>query len=71
MKIEAGDSIKHIPSGEIWYVLGTNYKINRVCAAGYPSTIANLSDCKLISKGVGLTTDELNYRNKEFRTDWD
>ena len=34
----------HIPTRETWLILGIDYKGGRVCAAGWPPSIANLSD---------------------------
>lgn len=70
-RIQAGSTVKHIPTGEEWFLLGVNKERNRVCIAGWPATIANLSDCELINEGTGITTEELSYRNKEFGYGWD
>ena len=71
-KIEQGDTVLHKPSGESWFVLGVNYGINKVCIAGYPSTIANLSDCELEEKSNGvLNEQEILHRSKQFGDNWD
>lgn len=69
--IKTGSTVKHIPSGEEWTLIGVNEKKNQVCAAGYPPSIAKLSDCELVEEGIGITRLELLYRIKEFGYDWD
>lgn len=69
--VKAGSTIKHIPTGEEWFLLGVNKKKNKVCVAGYPPTIADLSDCIEVEDGIGLNKQELEYRNKQFGTNWD
>jgi hypothetical protein len=69
--IQAGDTIFHRPTGEEWYLVGVSKAKNQVCAAGWPPSIAYLSDCELVKKGNGLKPEELEYRNKEFGTSWD
>lgn len=70
-RIEAGDSVKHIPTGETWYVLGVSHKKNQLCVAGWPPSIAQIDDCVLESKGNGITEEELQARNKIFGINWD
>jgi hypothetical protein len=60
----------HIPSGEDWVLLGINEQRNEVCAAGWPPSIGKLSDCTKLVPVQELTEHELQYRNKEFGTDW-
>lgn len=69
--IQAGDTVYYKPSKEMWYLLGVNVDKNRVCVAGYPPTMAELSDCELDEKGNGITEEERMYRDKEFGMDWD
>lgn len=69
--IQAGDSVLHKPTGETWFILGISQKRNRVCVAGWPPSEAELSDCELVKNGNGITSDELEYRNKQFGTNWD
>ncbi len=69
--IKAGSIVDHVPSAERWFVLGVNKAKNRVCIAGYPPIIANLSDCVLIEEREGLTEHEQKYRDKQFGTNWD
>lgn len=71
MTIEAGDTVKHGPSGETWFLLGVNSKRGKVCVAGWPATVAELSDCTLALKGSGIDNDEKLYRHKEFGGGWD
>ena len=70
-KIQAGDAVKHGPSGETWYLLGVDSRRGRVCVAGWPPTEANLSDCTLIEKGKGITLYEYRYRCEKFCGGWD
>ena len=70
--IQAGSSVKHIPTGEEWFLLGVNKEKDRVCVAGWPPTIANMSDCIELDDPVReLTEDELVYRSKKFGDSWD
>jgi len=62
---------KHVPTSETWVVLGIDQKRNRVCAAGWPATIAKLSDMIDFEEVGEIKDDELNYRNKEFGSNWD
>lgn len=57
---------KHIPSGEDWVILGISKDKLKVCAAGYPASIANVIDCENFELVGDLTSDEINYRNSEF-----
>lgn len=48
--IDTADHVKHLPTGEFWlvaYVEG-----DRLCACGWPCTLADLSDCELIQKAA-------------------
>lgn len=69
--IQAGSTVRHRPTGEDWFVLGVNKTDDRICVAGWPPTMALLSDCELIETGVGLTEAEINYRNKTFGYNWE
>ena len=69
--IKAGDFVLHAPTKEEWVVLGVNTVKNKVCIAGWPPTIANLSDCTLVESRNGLGEKELSYRDEEFGTDWE
>ena len=72
MKIEQGDSVYHRPSRETWLVLGVNYKKGKLCVAGWPPTMAKISDCELVEKGSReLTEEELKHREKEFGMNWE
>jgi hypothetical protein len=61
----------HTPSGEEWVVLGINRQKNEICVAGWPPTIAKLSDCVLEDSGKLLSEEEITYRDSEFGSDWD
>ena len=71
MGIEAGDSVKHGPTGETWLLLGVDTKRGKVCVAGWPPTMAVLSDCTLTKKGIGISDHERAHRCKEFGCGWD
>lgn len=72
MKIKANTTYyaKHTPSGEEWLLLGINQERNKVCVAGWPPTIAALSDCTDLEEASELTEKDLAYRNSKFGTDW-
>lgn len=61
---------EYIPTGETWHILGIDIDNNRVCAAGYPQTIAKLTDCKNVTPFKKLTEEELKYRTKYFGSNW-
>lgn len=69
--IKEGSIVTHEPTGEYWFLLGVNRKNNNVCVAGYPPTIAKLSDCTELEEGYGINDEQLEYRNKQFGTNWD
>jgi hypothetical protein len=56
----------HIPSGENWLILGIDYGRGRVCAAGWPATIANLSDIQNMEVSRPRTEKETEYVIKMF-----
>ncbi len=60
----------HNPTGEDWYILGIDTDGDRVCAAGWPHTIAKLSDCSAFEVNKPLTEEELAHRKKRFGTNW-
>jgi hypothetical protein len=61
---------RHIPTGEKWYLLGIDSDRNKVCAAGWPATIANLSDMADFEERSALSTEEITYRDKTFGSNW-
>lgn len=69
--IQEGDTARHKPTGEEWYLLGVNKERNRVCVAGWPPTMADLSDCELVKKGSGISKTELEYRREQYGYNWD
>lgn len=71
MTIEAGDSVKHGPTGETWFVLGVDNKRGKACIAGWPPTICDLSDLTLVDKGNGIDERERKYRQSEFGDCWE
>ena len=60
----------HQTTGEEWYLLGIDLKGNRVCAAGWPPSIAKLSDCCNFRRYLPLTPEELEYRESRFGCNW-
>ncbi len=60
----------HKPTGEYWYLLGIDIEGNRVCAAGWPPSIGNLSDCDEFCQCDKLTADEVEYRAAKFGYRW-
>jgi len=70
-EIHAGDYAHHEPSGEEWVVLGVDAKGDRLCAMGWPNSIARLSDCRLTERGHGLTDDEVAARQQVYGGGWD
>lgn len=60
----------HIPTNEDWHILGVDIKNGKVCAAGWPPSIAKISDCKDFEKTNELTGKELDYRNFQFGHNW-
>lgn len=61
----------HIPTGEDWVIIGFNHEYNKVCAAGWPPTIAQLSDCENFEFAHVLTPEELQYRESNFGSNWE
>lgn len=61
----------HKPSGESWVILGICASRDSACAAGYPPTMAKLSDITELECAGDLTPEMLNYREKQFGTNWD
>ncbi len=60
MKIKAGDTVKHIPTGETWLVCGVNYKSGDLVPCGYPfPSVAKIADCELIMSGKSGQTKEM------------
>lgn len=70
-KIESGDTVKHFPSGEDWFLLGVDTTRNLVCAAGWPPSMGYVSDCTLVEKGSGISEQERKYRDTRFCGYWD
>ena len=46
--IDTGDLVLHVPSGETWLVAFCEG--GKLCACGWPETIADEADCKLVRK---------------------
>ncbi|MFK7947490.1 MAG: hypothetical protein AB8G11_07870 [Saprospiraceae bacterium] len=56
----------HKPTGEEWLLIGQSKDGEKVCAAGYPPSIANIEDCVNIKEHKFLTDEELKHRNTAF-----
>lgn len=56
----------HKPSGEDWVILGVDTEVDQVCVAGWPPTMANLSDCENFIERSPLTKEERDYRREQF-----
>lgn len=70
-RIQAGDIVRHRPSGEELFVLGVYTPLDNVVFAGRPASIADMSDCDLLRKGIGINLKEREYRNRMFGACWD
>ena len=70
-RIRPGDYVLHRPTGEEWWILGVNYAQGKLCAAGWPPTIANIADCELTERGNELTDSERESRQRSFGGEWD
>ena len=57
MDIETGDIVHHAPTGEKWLVAYVDG--DRLCAVGWPETIAKLSDCTLVIKAEEDVREQL------------
>ena len=62
---------KHAPTGETWVIIGVDRKRNKVCAAGWPPTMADFSDMQEWEERREIKEDELKYRNYNFGTNWE
>lgn len=56
--MRAGDTVKHGPTGETWYLGGADMKRDEVYPCGWPETIAKASDCTLVK----AATDEEHWK---------
>jgi hypothetical protein len=65
-----GYTVYHRPTGELWYVIGTDWIENRICVAGWPPTIANIADCVFLSLDRALSKDEILHRHRAFGGGW-
>lgn len=45
---KAGDTVKHAPTGETWLLI-RDEQHGKVFPGGWPATMANASDCTLVS----------------------
>ncbi len=56
--MRAGDTVKHGPTAETWYLGGADMERDEVYPCGWPETIAKASDCTLIK----AATDEEHWK---------
>ena len=56
----------HKLANEDWYIIGISHDFKKACAAGWPASIANISDCDNWEVKSDLTEKEIEYRNKTF-----
>ena len=72
-KIERGDIVRHIPSGENWVVLRVEPTLTDtyIHAAGWPKSAGKESDCELTKKGGGLhiISEIKKYEQRKLATD--
>jgi len=47
--MRAGDTVEHGPSGETWVVACTKPATDRLIAAGWPESVVEMSDCKIVA----------------------
>lgn len=45
--IRAGDSVKHLPTGETWLVAAVSRDNRQIVCCGWPESIADASDCRV------------------------
>lgn len=57
---------KHAPSGETWLVIAVNRKKGKCFAAGWPHTIAQISDMVDWEVQGPLEPDEIEHNEKRF-----
>lgn len=56
----------HIPSKEDWVIIGIDQDRGEVCVAGWPASIAKLSDIVDLEERGERTMDEREYVTKKF-----
>ena len=59
--MRAGDTVKHLPTGETW-VLACDEDDGRVMPAGWPESEARSSDCVLIQSATDMERLEMLRR---------
>ena len=60
----------HKPTKEHWCIIGISTDLKKVCAAGWPPSIADMKDCEDWKLHGKLTEKEIAYREKEFGGGW-
>lgn len=62
IKIKAGDTVKHRPTGETWVVAFANHERGELSPCGWPESLAKLSDCELVKSCTQEESEELLHR---------
>lgn len=57
----------HIPTGENWLILAVHRESGKCFAAGYPPTVAKISDCTDWELAHPLEKEEISHIKKHFR----
>jgi hypothetical protein len=75
MKIKPGDTIRHKPSGERWFVAAPSPDGSELVCCGWPESIAKVEDCEMIhecSKGTAAATarDVIASCSNQLRGSW-
>lgn len=60
--LRAGDVVFHAPSGERWLLLAVSSDGKRVHPCGWPSSIAEASDCTLLERRGPDSIGSADYR---------
>ena len=60
----------HKHTGERWYLLGVDIYFGNVCAAGWPASMAKISDFTDVSFHAELTQEEFEHRKNKFGRGW-
>ena len=55
--IETADIVRHAPTGEEWLV--AYVENGKLCACGWPESLADLSDCTLVKKATEQEKQQL------------
>lgn len=67
--MKPGDTIRHEPSGEEWVVAAISVCGTMLSPAGWPESIANVADCKLVESCSQDESDEMMARCRKLGSD--